>query len=340
MSLTTLAALAVIAASLVAVVYFVQRMLTRPVRDAAETVTGVAGELGGTARHAVDAVGKAVEPVGRAAGRIGEAIAERLRTRRVELHQLRAQVAELSSETERLRARRINVDQVRAVLKLALIEAEESYTDFEKSTLSDIEGALKREAVEYLGVMQVRYTQRLGVDLEKLRFQLLPEREIAVAGLGQTEIIGIHSLKPVTLHAELRRHRTLPVLGESSEILATDPGQRLHRSAADQTSRMLEAIQNSSTTRAIDAAIEKLALSFLQSCFAPAGYGVVPAAGELTEPRTFFGVCEEVNREIDALLGRHEQQVRALTARADRVEAELGEIADDAAQQLEGNQRP
>lgn len=337
MSLTTLAAIAVIAASVVAVVYFVQRMLTRPVKHGADALTGVAGELGGTVRHAVDAAGEALRPVGRAAERIGDAFAGRLRARQRDLHTLRTQVTDLSREIERLRAQRINVDQVKAILKLALIEAEETFTDYEKSTLSDTEGAFlpTKESVEYLGVMRVSYTQRLGVDLEKLRFQVMPGREIAVAGLGTTEIIGIHSLKPVPLHTELRRRRTLPILGESSEILANDPGQQLHRKATEQTARVLEAIQNSITSRAIDAAIERLALSFLQSCFAPAGYRVVQAEGELDQPRTFFGVCEEVNREVDGRLGSGEEEMRALMARADLVEGELGELIGQAAQAME-----
>lgn len=328
MSLTTLAAIAVIAASVVTVVYFVHRMITRPAQAGSDAVQGVAGELGGTVRHAVDAAGEALRPIGRTAERIGEALADRLRSGQRDLHALRTQLADLTRETERLRAQRINVDGVKAVLKLALIEAEETYTDFDRAVAAEIEGGLlqPRETLEYLGVMQARFTRRLGVDLEKLRFQMLPNREIAVAGLGTTEIIGFHSAETVPLVTEIRRRRTLPVLGERTEISTDDPGRHLQRKSMEQRAKIEKAIQNTGTSSAIDAAIEKLALSFLQSCFSPAGYRVVQAGGELSEPRTFFGACEEVNRELDLQLGKREEEARLVGARADAVENELAEI--------------
>jgi len=319
MTPVVIAVIVVLSVALVAVAYF----LAQAVRHGASTVTKPVEDLTSLAR-----------PITTAVGDVGRAIAQRIQTKQETLAVLRRHVGELSAKVAQLECRRIAVNEAKAVLQLAVVDADLSYTDFDLTTTGSTEATLlqREEREEYLGVVRVDYRQRLGVDLEDLRFQRVGAHEIEVQGLGQTEVIGARDVQTTRLLIELRQHTAEgTVRGAKSVIVTGDPHDNRSRKEREQLDRILKVVNERPDSREIDRAIEGMALSFLGACFAPTGYRVVPARGHLSEPRSFFDICREINDELDALTAAERRMLQETSERAEALELE---ILDDSRQEL------
>ena len=306
-----------------------------------ETLVGGTHEVGKTVTEVVSVTAKTAEnllqPISNAIGRLGDSLAERLRSSQTELSKSRAEVINLSQEVEMLRSRRISVDQVKNILQLALIEAGFTRYNIKKMRVGGDEGGplSRKEEIEYFGIIKATYTQKLGVDLDKLKFQVVSAGVVSVSGLGQTEIIGTHSIDIHPFHTELRRHLTGGTIrGNVSEIIPGDPDRTLNTQEWAQTQEIINEINADKATEQIDNAIDKLALSFLQWFFAPAGYQVVRATENLVCPKSFQMIATELNNRVDQLIQKRMEDLQAANKKCHIIEGQLMELIDSNADQM------
>jgi hypothetical protein len=267
-----------------------QTTLTRPL-DAAESV----------ANNAVAAVRATTEPVSQGVAAICQSFARRIEAKREVLKNIRERITALTVENEQLKNRRISVDQIRPILKLALREVELSNTNCVRKIVKKTQGnrLMRDEEIEYLGVYQVKSTQRLGVDLSDLRYRLVAPTTIEVDIVGKTEVVGnLNSqFKPVI--AELRRHLTKGSLAESHEVIKGDIDGLLLEHDRAQRNDLQKAITDNETVNEHVRAIEQAALQFLKDYFHPRGYTVIKAIGKLTDGSSLFQLTDALNARID-----------------------------------------
>ena len=137
----------------------------------AKVLAGTASALGGAAIQTTEVL---LQPLSEGAGNMLGAIAGRISTKQKDLAALRSKVLTLTQEVEALKARRISIDRTKSILQLALIEAEFTRHNIKKTLVNKKLGNFleRDEETEYLGIIKATYKQRLGVDLEKLSFQI------------------------------------------------------------------------------------------------------------------------------------------------------------------------
>jgi hypothetical protein len=340
-----LASAVILAGAAVAVAYFISRTTgvvakvpTDILTAGGEAIANLGATAGGVVGKAVDATEKLLQPISNAVGKVGESIADRLRIKRVELNALRTQVLTLTQEVEMLKSRRISIDQVKSILQLALVEAGFTRYNIKKMRVGGEDGGWSErdEEIEYFGIVKATYKQRLGVDLEKLKFQRVSSREIAVSGLGQTEIIGTHSIQIEPFHTELRRHlKAAKLRAGSSEIIAGDDQHRTaNTKEREQNAEIIKEINEDKAIKEIDNAIDRLALSFLEACFAPAGYRVKRAEGALESPKSFQLIGAELNDEVEQLTRKRTEEISAKSRECHLIEGQVEEMIDSSVKEM------
>jgi hypothetical protein len=339
-----LASTVILAGAGVAVVYFLSKAASEGARHVAavpenvacegrkvaEVLAGTAGTLGGAA---IQTTTDLVRPVSDGVGEVLRSIAARIGIKQKDLAALRSKVLTLTQEIEALKARHISIDRVKSILQLALIEADFNLHNIKKDLVIEKDGGFfgRDEEVEYLGIFNATYKQRLGLDLEKLRFQIdqTSPSTVAVAGLGQTEVIGILKPEIKRIHSELRRHLKPAIIirGEQWEILPSDDENRTLNSKEQEQRDEIMAQMNANTTRKeIDVAIEKLAFSFLETCFAPAHYTLIRATEPLKEPKSFPTITAEINAKFQKQINDKAKELKEETDKCLRTEGELQEL--------------
>jgi len=298
-----LTAVIVVTVGAVAIVFAVclRRTSETALKEARQTVTEPCDAAAGVANNAIEAARSTAAPVAHGVADICHAIARRIETKRDELKALREQVATLTYENEQLKSRRISVDQIQPILKIAFLQADFSETNFVRKIIRETPGSGtgRDEKLEYLGVYRATNTQRLGVDLNRMKFRLVAQATIEVGGFDTTEVIGNLNTQIKPLHTELRRHLTGGFLSDSHEIVTGDIDNLLLAQDRAQREELHNTITQNRAVEQIDRTLEQMALQFLKDYFHPRGYTVTKAVGDLSEGKSLFQISAELNSQID-----------------------------------------
>lgn len=296
-----------------------------------------AQEVGGTVRttskHVADTVrdvaAETIAPISKGVGHIADAVASRIETRQKELHHLRDQVTTLTARIEHLKNQHVSVDQIVPVLKLALVSVDLKATHavVDNVTSEDVGWLARREVTEYLGIFDAVNTQRLGVDMNRLRFRKLSDSLMEVRGLAEMEVVGNINTAVKLRHCELRQHHTEGTVRPDSHVilqgdLKDSPMMKRQNQQRDDVHAM---ITRPEPVKVISEAIENLALQFLKTCFAPAGVTVVKATAEFQDGKTLEQICDDINGRVSQLVSTEQAKVKQLEDRLTETEKDLRE---------------
>ncbi len=299
----TLTAVVVVTCGAVAIAWalHLRKALSDVLEQTRNTLTKPMDAVAGVANKAIDAAQTTAKPVTLGIAEICRSIAQRIETRRNELKELRDRVATLTNENEQLRNRHISVDQIQPILKIAFLQADFSETNFVRTSIQKVRGTgtARNKEIEYLGVYRATNTQRLGVDLNRLKFRLAAPDTIEVGGFGTTEVIGNLNTKIKPLHTELRCHLTGGALKDSHEIVSGDSDNLLLAHDRAQREELHNTITQNRAVEQIDRTLEQMALQFLKVYFHPRGYTVTKADGDLPDGRSLFQISAELNSHLD-----------------------------------------
>ena len=244
---------------------------------------------------------------------IVDAIADRIRTKSEDLNRLRTECINLNNEIERLKCQKIDVLSVKGILMLALAEMKCSLTDFKTTVLSDTPAStLKRhEIVEYLGLAQVDYKIRLGVDLEKLRFCFADNssKKIHVSGLRKIEIIGIKGIEPKWMLTEVRRHLTEGnVRGEIHEIIKYDKSAEVQK----QNKELLGRLETNQIIPQMESAMERITVEVLNAFCKKSGYEFIPVTTEIIDGLDIKELFNTINSTVELNIGKKQNNIRQI----------------------------
>lgn len=273
------------------------------------------------AKEASSAVKRVVTP-------IVDAIADRIRTKSEDLNRLRTECINLNNEIERLKSQKVDVLSVRSILMLALAEMKCSLTDFKKTILTDTPASnLKRhEIVEYLGLAQVDYKIRLGVDLEKLRFRFadISSKKIHVSGLRKIEIIGVKEIEPKWMLTEVRRHLTEgTVRGEIHEIIQYDKTDEVQK----QNIELLGRLESNQIIPQMENAMERITVEVLNAFCKKSGYEFIPEDKEIKEGLDIKELFNTINSNVEINIGEKQNSIRQIESQIKETVA-LAKITD------------
>jgi hypothetical protein len=285
-----------------------------------------------------------IQPVSNGGGEVLSAIADRIRASSVELEALRSKSARLAQDVEHLKARRVEVTQVQNILQLALLQAEMQIINVRKVTSKEWDernalsmGLTKSTYMtEYLGILDVTYKQKLGVDIARLRFTRLNDAEIGVVGLGVTAMVGVNDLRMKNIVSELRTFVDGKLKSIDDEKYA---GQKQDESVMHRD-LVLETINGSETTRNLDKAVERLALAFLQAYLQPTGYRLTPLENEPVGAVGLHEICAQINSEYDRKISAIDDQITVVDRESqDTMQRLLDEAQNSASQRLTYNKQ-
>ena len=290
-----------------------------------ETVEHVSAKLGAV----VEPVAKGVGDIGSGIGGILHSIADRIGVKQKEFSALQSQFISLAQEIERLKNRQINVTDVMAQLKLALIGVDQSYTSLMRANIEmEKEGVITGgSSTEYLGLRTARYRIQIGVDIEKLEFQLTDDNHILVYGLRRPVIVGLDNLRFDHHLDEIRKHTEKGAIFSTarSEILKEDG--RIKDYMPKHLDRIHQEIQQSQSIQHLKEPNARLALAFLQACFSSGGYEVEESKDPFLNPLRFSDLCLEINRMVATRIDATTTQLLAIEGESRRVESEMLVIA-------------
>lgn len=261
--------------------------------------SNVADRAADIARSAEGIAASSIAPISRGVGDVLSAVADRIKTSQADLNTLTSQAIALAQEIERLKGRHIDVTRVTAQLKLGLIEVSKQYDSWKKVTLSVTPaGILGGETMtEYVGLQRANYRIQVGLDIEKLQFQLTTDNRVLVHGLQDIEILGLKGLKIDNLFREKRQFVSAGRMGSAkAEILPGD--EMLMAQAEKHRETVMDEIQGNDSIKDLAQANASFGLAFLQACLSPGGLKVEESRDRLIEPMRFTELCRTINRMV------------------------------------------
>lgn len=267
------------------------KVVEHALTSASDTVGRVSDTLGKIG----DDITQILEPVSSGVGEIFQSIAERIGAKQRELNKLQLQSIQQAQELERLKNRQLNITDVTAQLKLALISVNQEYPSLIQETVSEGKG----EQTEYLAYFLAKYQVHLGVDIEKLHFQMEGDDCIRVFGLREPIIVGMTNLKVEEKLGEIRKstnEKLFGVINAKKEILIGD--SRLADRNREHHAKVLADIQSNQTLEYLKNVNAQFALAFLQACLSSAGHKVEESLEQLSNPIGFGQLCVDINRNV------------------------------------------
>ena len=274
------------------IVFLVLRTINQGVKAAERTVGTVSSDVKDVAVGALKSAERIAAPVSTSLANIGNAIADNLRITKGKLEELQLEALKLAQEVEYLKSQKIDVNEFRGIIKIALIDAQFSTKDVFKTIIREEEESFigfnkTKKQIEYLGIIKLEFKQRLGIDLEKVKFSSIDESRIGVFGLGQIESIGSVDIKIQELMSEIRKVNKGKVESVDEEKYAglkNDENVK-HRDM------VVEIINKNPDVRHLEDSIEEMAYGFLRSIFQKSGITLVKLK---EEPTDFIGILKLV----------------------------------------------
>ena len=302
----SLAATVIITIGIVTVVFFICKYGWKSWKKGADTTETIVKQPGEIVKVVTGEVGKTVRevvgPISKGIAEICHEVAQGISHKQKNLEELQSKITSLTYECDQLRKRQIKVDQIQPIFQIAFFKASFSELNFVKEIVNTSPSSSfeRKEEIEYLGIFRATNKQKLGVDLESLRFRVSSPFVIEVSGLGKTELIGNDKPTVNPEHVELRRHLTGgTVKSDVHEIIKGDPDDHRAKRERKQSSDLLAAITQQKAVEEIDQAIEKMALQYLKDYFSPRGYNIVRAIDEAASGKTIYQIRDEINGELD-----------------------------------------
>ncbi|RLA82652.1 MAG: hypothetical protein DRG78_06600 [Epsilonproteobacteria bacterium] len=174
----------------------------------------------------------------------------------------------LKNEISFLKNMKLDVNSITRIMDLGVAKADMIFRDFRKETISKDSSRIARDEIkEYIGLMECKYTAKLGVDLLKLRFLKTENGIIEISGL-KTETLGIKDRSTRWLIDEVRTLKSnCSFLGDSYEIEKSD--EILMNYKDHQSNQADKMINNGINLKHFDEYIVKLAKDFLELLLSP-----------------------------------------------------------------------
>lgn len=274
------------------------------------------------ADRAAEIAESSIAPLSKGVGDVLSAVAERIKGRQLELNKLNAQVVASAQEIERLKARQIDVTGMTAQLKLGLMQISQQKMSFQQTSLGETPERTfgTAERTEYLGLIRADYRIQIGLDIEKLRFQLTPDGKVLVEGLREIEILGLKDIDTEELIEEIRFFTAKGTFkGATAQILVDDA--RAKEKGKEQRKHLMRDIQSKESLIHLADTNAEFAMAFLQACLSAGGVKVEAAREPITESLRFSQLCQAINRivanQIDELASKQisvEEKSRVLEA--------------------------
>lgn len=276
-----------------------------------------------------------VKPVTQGVGNLLTAATDRIGLRRKELDELSTNYRALLQENERLKSRAINVTQVEGQLKLALIELSQSYTSIAKKEIDSESPLIGGDwTTEFFGVRTADYKVQVGIDVEKLKFELDENKKIYVQGLNEIQLIGHKEINTDRRLAEIRKFTKSSTFGNGGvEILASSDAKlknadsRLEEFStwhAKTVEKEIQAIPQINYLKEMNA---KMALAFLKICLMHSGCDVEEWKDERELTMNFKELCAKINERLNKLKAEQDSKIRNLEARREELTSEMLQIA-------------
>jgi hypothetical protein len=311
----------------------------------------IADKVASAAENIANAARDVAKPVADGTGELLSAISSRLRIKQSEINGYRNRALALAQEVERLKARKINSSEMTAQLKLALIEISQSYPSFVRKALAPDGKALLGDgglfptssnsgvvssgnssssggdSTEYVSLRTATYKVHIGVDLERLSFVRSGDNRILAYGLRDIQIIGLKGLKNVCQFSEIRQtyksllgKRKIEILVDHSEL--STHSEEHHR-------KVLEEIQDEQSIEHLIEPNARFALAFLNAIFSASGHVVEESSEPLDGPLKFAGLCNELNRLMDARVTVAEEELREIDTEVKAIEHSMLSLTVD-----------
>jgi hypothetical protein len=280
------------------------------------------GHVTDTLNNLGNGIENIIKPLSCGVGDILHSIADRIGAKQKELNKLQLESIQQAQELERLKSRQINITNVTAQLKLALISVNQEYPSLIQESIETNKGM----KTEYLGYFLAKYQVQLGVDIDKLQFQIVGDDRIRVFGLHEPIIVGMTNLKVEQKLSEMRKFTDKTFFfSAKSEILNDD--NRLVKSNTDHTRKVLQEIQNNQSLEYLKKVNAQFALAFLQACLSSAGHKVEESYEPLSNPVGFGQLCIDINRNVASKIDFTSVKLVENDQKSKRIESEILAIA-------------
>lgn len=194
-----------------------------------------------------------------------------------QVEKLEAEKAAMAKKIRRMERMHVNVDQFLPILKLCLLEHDLSFIDFCHGALNDDPIAMLEQAEHavmpdakqapsnecYLGVLEVKFRARYGIDLNRLRFREDEDGVLVVSGI-KSEFQGYLGLKKDWRLQEIRTYEK-GWIWDTYTIKPEDP--RLNSLTKRHDNYLQERINKGLHLEYLDASIKHLAKGLLSTLF-------------------------------------------------------------------------
>lgn len=292
-----------------------------------EVVDKACGVLNNVAEKAESVLNSTVAPLAGGVGSILESVADRIKVRQKDFNTLKAESMALAQEIERLRNRQIDMTKVTAQLKLGLISISQQYSSWDRKVIEkQEEGMFQQETTtEFITLHRAKYETQVGLDLEKLTFNIAEDNQIQVFGLRDAEILGLKNLTVDAVIDEIRKFTSEGTVRSSkTEILVSD--SRLAKLSKDHHARVLSEIQENRSIDHLRETNAKFAMAFLQACLSPGGFTVEESFSSFDSPLKFGGLCQSINRRINDQIEKKTERLLEIDNQSNAIEVEIIQI--------------
>lgn len=301
----TIACLAVVGFTVYAIKRsnFTKVNLTHDLDDnTSQVIKDVVSKVSNTAEHITDRVTNVAQPLSSGAGALLQSIADRISQKQVELERYKTESIALAQEVTRLQDRKINVTGMMSQIKLSLISVDQQYHSLEEILLETIEGGVvtAESNTSYLGLLIAKYKVQIGVDIDKLKFQISTHQNtIYVHGLRNLEVLGIAAYNVDTRLSEVRkRTKKGKIVGDQkTEILEND--SRKSEYATKHREQLDREIQQNQSVEHLAEPNARFAIAFFQACLSSTGFKIEESIAPLETPISFGELCLEINRQVE-----------------------------------------
>jgi hypothetical protein len=296
----TSTALVIVALIAGATASFVALLMRRTGKDATGAVTAVVAT-------GIESTRQIAQPISDGVGNVLQSISVRIDKTK----ELEREIISLSNEIERLRSARFEPASLKKPFIEFGFEVPHRGYHFLRQTIRSSPRSVtaQKESVEYVGVFEVSFVRKIGVQVRALQFELRPNNIIAIGGI-QPETLGLKNPKVEKRLAEIRRFRSEGTMrfDESAILRPGDPDFILLEEQREKHEKMIQEQIGSEQTADIGTQLDELVLQFFQLFFR--GKYQVLKDDTLSDSKTLMELCDVINRGFNNDLEAKENQLQ------------------------------
>jgi hypothetical protein len=231
----------------------------------------------------------------------------------------------LETENKELKGRHIDVSHSKAILELALFEQERQITQKNEKIIDYIERSFRKDIrKKYIGIIQLTYKQKLGVDLMDLRFRILDQNTIEVSGLNKLRSLGISLIngKQLTEHLYCKIHDEY--VSSASQNSPSEIQVNLESDVSscikEQEEVMYQEI-NKVDNNVFAKQIENISLQFIKMIFGKS-YDI-KISDSIEKGLNFTEICEVLNQKFENVVLSNNNIMKSTDAEIENIKNQL-----------------